>query len=127
AMLYYVSFARFAFPNFTLIAFLVAAQGIFSSYFFYRFARLLGGSRFLSFLFPLFIFAGNQGVLFWRNCVNETFAIFLLSISFFYLGRMLNNPDKKRSDEILFSFFLFLSTLTKESFIALVPAVLFLK
>lgn len=127
AIFYYLLLAKWPYPDFTLISMVVSLQAIFTCYFFYRFARYLKCNTALSFLFPLFILCGNQGVVLWRNCVNETFAIFLLSISFFYLGRLLNRKNNSRGDTFAFGFFLLLSTLTKESFIILVPAVLFLK
>lgn len=127
AIFYYVTLAKWPYPNFTLIAFLVSLQAILTCYFFYRFARYLKCGIVLSFLFPLFVLCGNQGVIFWRNCINETFAMFLLSISFFYLGKILNCKNGQRKNLFLFCLFLLLSTLTKESFIILVPAVLFLK
>ena len=127
AILYYMLLAKWAYPNFTLVAFLVSLQSIFTCYLFYRFARYLKCNPVLAFLFPLFILCGNQGVVFWRNCVNETPGMFLLSISFFYLGKLLHKKNNSRLNTLGFAFFLFLSTLTKESFIILVPALLFLK
>lgn len=127
AIFYYQALAKWPYPNFSIIALLVSLQSIFTCYFFYRFARYLKCSPVLSFLFPLFILCGNQGVIFWRNCVNETLAMCLLSVSFFYLGKIFNSRDHSPRLIFLFSFFLTLSTLTKESFIILVPAILFYK
>ena len=127
AIFYYLTLAKWPYPDFNIISLIVGWQGIFSCYFFYRFARDLKCSLAVSFMFPLFLLCGNQGVIFWRNCVNETFAIFLLSLSFFFLGKLFSTKINERWNTILFALFLLLSTLTKESFIILVPAVLFLK
>lgn len=127
AIFYYMLLSKWPYPDFTMIAWLVSLQAILTCYFFYRFARYLKCNAVLSFLFPLFILCGNQGVVFWRNCVNETFAMLLLSISFFYLGKLLSNKSHHPGNTFAFGLFLLLSTLTKESFIILVPAILFLK
>jgi hypothetical protein len=139
AILYYVAIAKWVYPSFTGIAFVLALQGIFSCYFFFRFARILKCGLLLSFLFPLFILAGNQGVIFWRNCMSETLCMLLISLAFYYLARSLGpgvryqvsgiryQKTNRNLDTTLFSTFLFLSTFVKESFIILVPAILFFK
>ena len=127
AIFYYVAFAKWLYPDFFRIAIAVAIQGIFTCYFFYRFARQLKCLWIVSFLFPLFILCGNQGVIFWRNCVNETFGILLLSLSLFFLGKLIYTQKRHTINLFFFSFFLLLATFTKESFIILVPAILFFK
>lgn len=123
----YVAISKWLYPNFFLLALVIAVQGIFTCYFFYRFARQVKCSLAVSFLFPLFILCGNQGSVFWRNCVNETLGMLLLSISLFFLGRTFNRKRTYKQDTFLFIFFLLLATLTKESFIIIVPAILFFK
>jgi hypothetical protein len=126
AMVYYVAIAKWIYPSFTMIAVVLALQGIFSCYFFFRFARLLKCGLVVSFLFPLFVLAGNQGVIFWRNCMSETLCMLLVSLSLYYLARSLAEKTGKWNI-FFFAVFLLLSTFVKESFIILVPAVLFLK
>ncbi|MEO7292117.1 MAG: hypothetical protein ABIW34_03380, partial [Ginsengibacter sp.] len=127
AILYYMALAKWLYPNFFLIAATVALQGIFACYFLYRFARLLQCAFVASFLFPLFILCGNQGVIFWRNCVNETFGMLLLSLSLFFMGKLFKAKLSYNRNLVFFSIFLLLSTLAKESFIILVPAIIFFK
>src|SRR6476469_9491042 len=71
AIVYYVAISKWVYPSFPGIAFVLALQGVFSCYFFYRFARIQKCGQLVSFLFPLFILIGNQGVVFWRNCMSE--------------------------------------------------------
>ncbi|MEP6616386.1 MAG: hypothetical protein ABJA57_07390 [Ginsengibacter sp.] len=128
SMIYYVAIAKWIYPSFTGIALVLALQGIFSCYFFYRFARMLNAGIMLSFLFPLFILAGNQGVIFWRNCMSETLCMLLISIALFYVVRLLKEKNgSKKWNVFVFAVFLLLSTFVKESFIILVPAILFFK
>lgn len=126
AMVYYVAIAKWIYPSFTGIAMILALQGIFSCYFFFRFARILKCGLLVSFLFPLFVLVGNQGVIFWRNCMSETLCMLLISLSLYYLARSLAVKTGKWNI-FFFSVFLLLSTFVKESFIILVPAILFLK
>ncbi len=127
AIFYYLAVAKFLYPNFLFIALFVAGQGILSCYFFYRFCRVSQFKMLPSFLFPFFIFFGNQGVIFWRNCVNETLAMLLLSISFYFMALSLRENKNRHFYTILFSIFLLLASLTKESFIILIPALIFYK
>jgi hypothetical protein len=127
AMVYYVAIAKWIYPSFTGIAILLALQGIFSCYFFYLFARLQKCGLLLSFLFPLFILVGNQGVVFWRNCMSETLCMLLVSVSLYFLAKSLSARKKELQNQVWFTIFLLLSTFVKESFIILVPAILFLK
>ncbi len=123
----YIVIAKWIYPDFFMLALVIAFQGIVSCFFFYRFARQLKCSFLVSFLFPLFIMCGNQGAILWRNCVNETLGMLLLSISLFFLGKTFTSKKFYNRNIVFFSFFLILSTLTKESFIILVPAIIFLK
>ncbi|MGI8584558.1 MAG: hypothetical protein ACR2KX_20400, partial [Chitinophagaceae bacterium] len=77
AIFYYLALAKWPYPNFTLIAFLVSLQAIVTCWFFYRFARYLKCSIVLFFLFPLFLLCGKQRVILWRDCVTETLALLL--------------------------------------------------
>ena len=126
-ILNYIAISKWLYPDFFLLAMVIALEGIFTCYFFYRFARQLKCSPIVSFLFPLFILCGNQGVIFWRNCVNETSGMLLLSISLFFLAKTFTSNQFYKRNIFFFSFFLWLTTLTKESFIILVPAIIFFK
>jgi hypothetical protein len=59
--------------------------------------------------------------------MSETLCMLLIILSLYFLAVSLAKKQGEARNRILFAFFLLLSTLVKESFIILVPAILFLK
>jgi hypothetical protein len=67
-------------------------------------------------------FLGEPSVIWWELGPNETLSTFLLALSFYYL-----TAENRMINHLLFSFFLILSALSKESFTVIIPAFIVLK
>ncbi len=124
--IYIVMVAKFFGLNFSLISVFVATLGFISATFFYLALRKLNYSKLYSFLFPLLIFAGPQMSILWRLGVNETIAIFFFALTLFFMAISIKK-EKKLLWNILFTIFLILTTLCKESFIIVIPAMISFK
>lgn len=92
---------------------------------FYLFFRKLGNDRLLSVLFVALSFIGFQSAIWWRLGTNETISVFFLGLALYSLARGLNKSNKLSN--ILFLTFLIIASLSKESFIVIIPAVIALK
>lgn len=78
----------------------------------------------VSLLFPVIAIAGAQAENWWRLGTSENIGALFLALSFYYL----KEPEKnKNRANILFILFLLMAALCKESFIVVIPAILFLK
>jgi hypothetical protein len=67
-------------------------------------------------------FLGEPSVIWWELGPNETLSTFLIAVSFYFMtnnNRLINN--------ILFSFFLILAAISKESFAIVIPSFIVLK
>lgn len=73
----------------------------------------------------LISFAGSQISVLWRLGPGEGIGMALLGVSLYYLA--VSNQSKKIIHQVLFVFFLILASLTKESFLIIIPAMIFLK
>ena len=98
---------------------------IFSVLSFFLGMRKLAFSHAASLIFVLLIFIGPQMEIWWRLGPNETLGIFFLSLSFYFLKS--KNNKRFIIDSILFSVFLIAASLSKESFIIVIPSFVFLK
>jgi len=78
-----------------------------------------------SILFLFISFIGQQMNIWWRLGPNETIAITFLSLCFLFMSR--NTVKSKPINNFLFVVFLILSSLCKESFIIIIPGVIFFK
>lgn len=103
--------------NATLWAVYFCLLGVISSFFLFQALRRFGFSIFIAFLFPLFAFWGEQTAVWWRLGTAETFGMLFCSLSMYYLLRL----------PILGLVFAVLASLSKESFILMLPALLFWK
>ncbi|MCK5169192.1 MAG: hypothetical protein KAQ75_04865 [Bacteroidales bacterium] len=78
-----------------------------------------------SLLFLIISFIGQQMTIWWRLGPNETIGIVFLSLSFLFMSRNLIN--KSYLNNILFSVFLIFSSLSKESFVIIIPGIIIFK
>ncbi|GAB4185300.1 MAG: hypothetical protein OHK0057_14540 [Thermoflexibacter sp.] len=100
--------------------------GILTSFFLYLALRKVGFSILESLLFPLFAFIGEQTAVWWRLGTAETLGMFFTALSLYFASN--NKPSKLISwSSFLFLCFAILASLSKESFILLIPALLFWK
>ncbi len=79
-----------------------------------------------SIVFLLAVFLGPQTAVWWRLGPQESLGMVLLGLAFYYMS---NSIGKKglNINNLLFIFFLLLSSLTKESFILVIPGMLLLR
>jgi len=97
---------------------------IFTSFFLFLFVFRQGYKFFHSLLFPLLTLVGEQSAVFWRLGPAETIGFFLFSASLFFLA---NSIFKRKSYQIIISVILLLfATLSKESFVIVIPAYIFI-
>ncbi len=104
--------------NTTLWASYFCLLAVLTSYFFFRALRLLGFSILPALLFPLFAFWGEQTAVWWRLGTAETLGILFASLSVYCIGKKSN---------IGFIIFTIFASLSKESFILMIPALVFWK
>ncbi len=81
-----------------------------------------GFSFFQILLFLGISFLGEPSVIWWELGPNETLSTFLLALSFYFM-----TTENKLINHLLFSFFLILSALSKESFAIIIPGFIVLK
>lgn len=94
--------------------------------FFYFAARKMKYSVLESLLFVLLAFVGAQMKIWWMLGPNETIGMFFLGLSFFFMAKCTEGKKYLRNS-ILFVIFLIAASLSKESFIIVVPAFVFFK
>jgi hypothetical protein len=98
--------------------------GVITISFFYLGARNLNFSITHSLCLILLAFVGPQMAVWWRLGPAETGGMAFLAISFFFLSRCKKNHT---ANTALFSVFLILASLCKESFTIIIPAFIFYK
>lgn len=93
------------------------------SFLLFRSLLHLGFSIFPAFLFPLFALWGEQTAVWWRLGTAETLGIVFTSFSIYCLAKSVSSQRKWW--DTLFLVFAILAALSKESFILMIPALLF--
>lgn len=100
---------------------------IVTAFFLYKSCMNLGFNTFLSILFPFITLIGPATVMYIRRIDGEIQGMLLLSISIYFLTRVFSLSNSSKSwSKILFVLFLISSALIKESFLLVIPAILFL-
>jgi hypothetical protein len=94
--------------------------------FFYLGIRNLKFSPAESIVFLIITFIGPQSSIWWRLGPAETLGMFWLGLSFYFMSACLSGKHYYLNT-LFFVFFLILSSLTKESFLIIIPAMIFLK
>lgn len=108
--------------NFTLFTFFMSLLGVLSSFIFFLSFKKAGFNILLSFLFGILILSGKY-VISWSDISNfEGYGMLFLSISFYFCIN--SSINQRNTDKLLFLFFMLLTTLSKENFILLTPALL---
>lgn len=112
--------------NFTAWSVYTASLAIATSFLLFYFLILLRFSFWESFLFSLVSLVGPQAAIWWRLGPNETIGMFLLSASLLFLGLFVTKKEHGKIFKFFFVIFAILSALSKESFLLLLPAFVFL-
>lgn len=113
--------------NFHYWSIYTGSLAAFTSLFLFLFARIAGFSILESLVFSVLSFLGRQSEIWWRLGTNETIGSFFMSLSILFMGLSVYSKRQKKLYEILFIVFTILMSLCKESFILLIPAILFWK
>jgi hypothetical protein len=98
---------------------------ILASFLLYRFGRWLGWSLTEAILFPLLVFVGKQSVIWWSLGPQETIGMTMLAAALACMVQMITAKRNKGLWASLFIIFTVLMSLSKESFIVLLPAFMF--
>src|SRR4030095_4310618 len=77
-------------------------------------------------LFSLMSLVGQQSVIWYQSADLENIGMFLLSLSLFFLAKSIYSKNKISFYKTAFAISLALCSLYKESFLLMVPAILFL-
>jgi len=110
--------------NFVLLSLVSLTMAVLTCWFLYMFARQIRLGRVSAFLFVLLIFMGNQAAIWWRLGTAEPIGIFWLSIGLYFMARTIFEPGKLGPTyNVLSVLALVIASLSKESFVVILPAV----
>lgn len=112
--------------NFTLWSFYTGLLGILTSFFLYKFLALQDYSFLQSVMFSILTLTGVQSVIWYQYADAENLGMLFLSLSLYFLVKSINSEKHSALFKILLIISLLFSSLSKESFILMIPAVLFL-
>ncbi|MBI5892281.1 MAG: hypothetical protein HZB79_01285 [Deltaproteobacteria bacterium] len=98
---------------------------VFTSFFLFLFFKKIGFSLLESILFPLLSFLGPQDTVWWAGGVNEAISMFFLSLTLIFMAYMIHAKKSRFIYGLLFALFAILTSLSKESFILMIPAIVF--
>ncbi len=112
--------------NFTAWSVYIGLMGVFTSFFLFMFSRITGYSFIQSILFSLITLTGVQSVIWYQYADAENLCMFFLSLSMLFLAKSIYSDSHKLKYDLLFITSLLASSLCKESFILMIPAMLFL-
>lgn len=112
--------------DFTLYTFYVVLLGILTSFFLYKFCIITGLSVIQSFLFGILLIAGPYSIIWTEISDYESLGMLLLSVSLFFSAKYIYTDKNKFINSLCFIIFLTLTSLCKENFIVIIPAVIFL-
>lgn len=124
--LYYISEIKIFGLDFLALSVFTGLLAFASFFLFYIGMRKLGHSFLKSLFFVLLIFIGPQMAIWWRLGTNETIGMFFLGLSFLFMVKCLEK-NKYKKNNILFIIFLIITSLCKESFVIVIPALVLFK
>ena len=99
--------------------------GVFTCYYLYRFCKLINFTNVESFLFAFFVTGGIQTVSYWHLGYSEPQGLLFLSIALVFMAKSCIEQQKKSLNTLLFIFFTIVSSVSKESFVLILPAMIF--
>lgn len=122
-----VIITRFLGINFLLWSLYTGALTVFTTFLFFVFARLLNFSIKAALLFSFLITLGSQSAVWWQLGPAETIGTFLLSASLVVTVLSEKNNQHKILYNVLLIAIILMMSLSKESFILIIPAIAFIK
>lgn len=114
-------------PNFLTWHVFVAILGVVTAYCLYVTGRLVGFSFLQSILFSAQSLIGPQLEIWWRLGPNETYGVLFLSISLIFCFLGITIKKYRYLPDIAFIISVIIMSLFKESFVLLIPALIFLR
>ncbi|MBK9332789.1 MAG: glycosyltransferase family 39 protein [Ignavibacteria bacterium] len=112
--------------NLLLLNIFVSILGICTAFFLYKFCKNIGFSPVQSFLFALLTLLGPATIMYSRPPDSEIIGMLMLSLSLLFLSKSIFSEKNQILYKFLFLFSLIITSLSKESFLILTPAVLVL-
>jgi hypothetical protein len=115
--------------DFTAMSIYIGFLAVFTSFFLFLFMKKTGFPAVESILFVGLTLLGEQAAIWWRLGNNETLGMLMLSIALLFMALSVNTfqERKKILYEFLFALFAILASWSKESFILIIPALVFWK
>jgi hypothetical protein len=115
--------------DFTAMSIYIGLLAVFTSFFLFLFMRKTGFSLVESVLFVGLTLLGEQAAIWWRLGNNETLGMLMLSIALLFMALSTGTRQKRKKIlyEILFVLSVILASWSKESFILIIPALIFWK
>lgn len=123
---HYVFLTKLFGMNITAWSVYFAILGVLTSFFLFKFLSILNFTFIQSILFSLLTLTGVQSVIWYQFADAENLGMFFLSLSLLFLAKSIYSEKYILFYKIFFILSLLLSALCKESFILMIPAVLFL-
>jgi len=125
-VLYFVTTVKLFGFNLLLLNIYIAILCICTSFLLFKFCKNIGYTLLQSYLFALLTLIGPATIMYTRPPDAEIIGMLLLSISLFFLSKSIFSTKNQNLYKIGFAMFLIFASLSKESFLILVPAVLYL-
>ncbi|NIM13825.1 MAG: hypothetical protein GTO45_17275 [Candidatus Aminicenantes bacterium] len=113
--------------DFTALSIYIGFLAVFTSFFLFLFMRKTGFSTLESVLFVCLTLLGEQAAVWWMLGTGETLGMLLFSLALLFMALSVFSNRKKILSNVLFVIFTILASWTKESFILMIPALIFLK
>lgn len=100
---------------------------VLSTFFTFTFARLINFSFQEAIIFTCVTMVGSQSSVWWRLGPAETIGTFILSLVLLFTVISSRNRNSQKLFEVLFVISIILMSLCKESFVIIIPAIVFIK
>ncbi len=104
-----------------------AFLAVFTSFLLFLFMRRTGFSQIEAMFFALLTVLGEQAAIWWQLGPAETPGIFLLAAALLCMAESVYNQKRKKVMTVLFVVFAILASWCKESFVLMLPALVFWK
>ncbi|PSB14366.1 hypothetical protein C7B69_19130, partial [filamentous cyanobacterium Phorm 46] len=113
--------------NWALWSLYTGMLGVLTTFFLFMFGRFINFSIIEALLFSFLITLGAQSAVWWQLGPNETIGTFLLAGALVFAALSERANKYKKIYEGLFIFFVLIMSLSKESFILMIPAIASIK
>ena len=111
--------------NYTAWSIQTVLAGVITSFMLYLFGLKINFSRKEALLFVFLALAGVQSLVWFHLGYDEMLGMLFLSFSLFYMAKSVY--ERKKLYDVLFIIFAFLSSFSKESFVLILPVLIFWK